>query len=474
MATFNITPSGAVEDYVRLTLGGETCAIVEQYEVKQSFFVQPAAISITIGSGETALALRRRFPPGTPFTIKIGPVLVMTGVTDGYTASDGSGATTLTLRGRDQLAPLIDADAEADRSFSGMSWTQVVTELMTAAGIEEFTLFGDNAANRSAVAGVPLGGSAGVSAAALRKAAVAAEVKRMVDKAKADTLAAKGTAGPMLAIVSPGKPTQLVRQGITVVDTPNAVPEQTAVAPTPAKDKALKIKAGEALYGWLKAHLAKAGLFLFSAALDNAFVLAQPRTDTRPVARLLRQRGGVADANDQARGNQAATAALAVNVLRVRHRNEVTGRHTRYVVHGRGGRGAAGRGSLRGEFIDEEMRALGYPDSRVKVEAERDVKSDKQAAYEARRLAMNARREAWEYVVTVQGHSYPALTRPGERGVWAVDTLVEVLDDELGIREPLWIAEVAYRRGADGTTTELTLHRTGDVDPALMGDGEYL
>ena len=474
MATFNISSSGAVEDAVILSLAGEQCAIVEQYEVKVSFFVQPSAFSVTIGSGETALALMRRFPPRTPFAVTVGPVLVMTGATDGYTASDGSGATTLTLRGRDQLAPLIDADAEADRSFSGMSWTQMAVELMTAAGIEELFLRGDNTANRSAVAGVPLGGSAGVSAAALRRAAVTAEIKRMVDKAKADTLALKGTAGPLLAIVEPGKPTQIVRQGITVVDTPNAVPEQTAIPPTPAKDKALKIKAGEPMYGWLKAHLAKAGLFLFSAGADKAFILAQPRTDTRPVARLLRQRGGVADANDVARGNQAAAVNNAVNVLRVRHRNETTGRHTRYVVHGRGGRGASGRGSLRGEFVDEEMRALGYGDERVKVEAEREVKSDKQAEYEARRLCMNARREAWEYVVTVQGHSYPALTRPGERGVWAVDTLVEVLDDELGIREPLWVSEVTFRRGADGTTTELTLHRVGDVDPELMGEGEYL
>ena len=42
-ATFTLTPSGAVEDFVRLELAGQTCAIVEQYEVKQSFFTQPAA-----------------------------------------------------------------------------------------------------------------------------------------------------------------------------------------------------------------------------------------------------------------------------------------------------------------------------------------------------------------------------------------------------------------------------------------------
>jgi prophage tail gpP-like protein len=473
MATFTITPSGAVEDSVRIDLGGQTCAIVEQYEVKQSFFTQPSAWSVTVGSGETAYALLSRFPARTSFALHVGPVLVMTGTTDGYTVSDGSGATTLTLRGRDQLAPLIDADAEADRSYSGASWTQVVTEQMSAAGIEEFTLFGDNAANRSSVAGVALGGGGGASTAALRASANVAEMRRIKAKQEADILALKGTAGPTLAIVTPGKPTQLVRQGITVVDgfRPAAVPEQTAPAPAPAKDKALKIKAGEQRYNWLRGHMAKAGLFLFAAAGEDTYVLAQPDTSTRPVARLLRQRGGTPDANGIAQGSQAAAARLAVNVLRVRHRNETTGRHTRYVVHGRGGRGAAGRGSLRGEFVDEEMRALGFPDTLVKVEAEREVKSDAQAAYEARRLCMTARREGWEYVATVQGHSYPALVRPGERGVWAVDTMVEVLDDELGIRMPLWVADVAFRRGADGSTTELTLHRPGDL---VFGDADYL
>jgi len=470
MTLFSISPSGAVDDFVRLDLAGQTCRIVETYEVKLSFTTQPAAFSVTIGSGETAAALARRFPARTPFVLYVGDVAQMTGRTDGYTASDGSGATTLQLRGRDQLAPLIDADAEADRSCSGMSWTQVVTEQMTAAGIEEFTLFGDNAANRSSIAGVPLGGG-GTSAAALRASAVTAELKRIKASLDAQTLAAKGTAGPTLAIVSPGKPTQLVRQGVTVVETPNAVPEQTAVTPSPSKDKALKIKAGDQRYAWLKSHLAKAGLFLFSAAGENTFVLAQPNTSTRPVARLLRQRGGTPDGNTQVQGNARATAALAVNVLRVRHRNETTGRHTRYVVHGRGGKGASGRGSLRGEFIDDEMVALGFPLSLVKVEAEREVKSDAQAAYEAKRLCMNARREGWEYVVTVQGHSAPSLTRPGERSVWAVDTMVEVMDDELDVKGPLWIGEVTFRRGADGTTTELSLHRPGDL---VFGDAEYL
>jgi prophage tail gpP-like protein len=467
---FSISPSGAVDDLVRLDLAGQTCRIVETYEVKLSFTTQPAAFSVTIGSGETAAVLKRRFPARTPFALYVGDVLQMSGRTDGYTASDGSGATTLQIRGRDQLAPLIDADAEADRSFSGMSWTQVVTEQMTAAGIDEFTLFGDNAANRSSVAGVPLGGG-GISAAALRASAVTAELKRIKTSLDEKTIELKGTAGPTLAIAEPGKPTQLVRQGITVVETPNAVPEQTPVAPSPSKDKALKIKAGEQRYSWLKTHLAKAGLFLFSAAGENTFVLAQPNTNQRPAARLLRQRGGTPDGNTQVQGNARATAALAVNVLRVRHRNETTGRHTRYVVHGRGGAGASGRGSLRGEFIDEEMLALGFPLSLVKVETIDSVKSDKQANYEARRLCMNARREGWEYIVTVQGHSAPSLTRPGERVVWTVDTVVETLDDELDVKMDLWVGDVTFRRGADGTTSELSLHRPGDL---LFGDAEYL
>ena len=453
MARFTVSPSGAVDDFVRLDLGGQRCAIVLAYEVKAGVFTQPAAFSVTIGSGETAASLARRFPALTPYALFVGDVLQQTGRTDGYTTSDGTGATTLQIRGRDQLAPLLDTDAESDRSFSGMSWTQIVTELLSLAGIDDFTLFGDNAANRSASSGSPIGGQPSV--AALRSVAVAAELRRIKTSLDEQTAKLKGTAGATLAIVSPGKPTQIIRQGVTAVETPNAVPDP--VPPAPAQDKPLKIRAGENLYSWLKAHIGHAGLFLWSGVDANTFILAQPNTAQKPIARLIRQRGGAAGAN-------------GVNVLSVRHKNETTGRATRYVVHGRGGRGAAGRGSLRGEYIDEEMLALGFPLSRVKV-VESDVKSDKQAAYEARRLCAAARREGWEYNVTVQGHSAPSLARPGERVVWTPDTMIEVLDDELGIYENLWASDDAYRRGADGTTTEITLHRAGDL---VFAEAEYV
>jgi prophage tail gpP-like protein len=100
-----------------------------------------------------------------------------------------------------------------------------------------------------------------------------------------------------------------------------------------------------------------------------------------------------------------------------------------------------------------------------------EVKTAKQADFLARRKCAEAHRAGWELVYTVVGHTAPSLQQPGQLAVWAIYMVVEVLDDEYGIRGLFWIEGVELRRDGSGTITTLTLMRPENLvfgDPAKV------
>lgn len=447
MADFSISGSGAVNDFVSVEINGKRLAILEQYEVRQQFFMKPDAFSVTLGSGDTAFNLITTFPPRSDYKLYIGSVLQQSGRTDGYVTGAAGGATTITLRGRDGLAPMLDAHIEAERDFGNMSMGQLAGECLKACGID-FTLFSSNEANRSTVAGVQ-------TVTRLVDAPPAGATLEERRALHAATVAELGS--PFIAITPGSKPT-VARVGVTVVSNPTApIKETTTVGKplSPQKAKSIKAEVGETYYNFFSKHAKLRGLFLFAAVGEDNFVLAAPNTKQLPSYRILIERG---------------LPRNAVNVISVRHRNEADGRHVRYVVYGRGGGGKAGRAKVRGEYVDEEMRALGFPDTLVWAQESDEAKTDAQALFLARRQCAEARRAGWEYAVTVQGHTAPSLLRPTERAVWTPDTIVEVLDYERGIFANLWVESVAFKRGGDGTTAELNLMRPDDL---VFGEPEY-
>ena len=62
---------------------------------------------------------------------------------------------------------------------------------------------------------------------------------------------------------------------------------------------------------------------------------------------------------------------------------------------------------------------------------------------------------------TLAGHTTPRIGGR-DRVVWAVDTVVEVDDQELGIAGTFWIEAVEFSRGPE-TNTTITLMRPGDL-----------
>ena len=418
---WNSDSLGGIEDDVAVTIDdGSTTRVLESYEVRHSFFTQqPNVFACRFGSGETAVEILKRMRPRARIELRVGGALQQTGWIDGpEIESDAQAGTTITIHGRDAMADLHDAQVPADRSWKDVSFEQLTSDVLLAAlGTTGFTLFTHgNEANRKTVTG----GGAQVPA----------------------------------------------------IDAPPDI--KPALIGTSSQGKQLHAKAGEHWYAFLKKELDRAGLFLICGA-SGEFILCRPNGQQRPLYRILREPNAT----------RQTTSATRVHFKNLTHK-----RHTVYEVLGKGGgKGGVGAGvgvpedapedikpaliaamaassarrPLRATFVDEEMVALGYPLSRVRTFRDNHVTSIKQCEFLARLRCAQARRENWELVYTLAGHTTPGL-RGGQRLTWAVDTMVEVIDKELGIEGTFWVETVLFRRAATGgTTTEIHLMRPQDL-----------
>ncbi len=434
MAQFGTLPNGQIDDRVRIVMNENDVRIFESYEMRQSYMQAPASFACRLGSGEVTRQITGRYPPGTRYQATIGPVVQQSGRTDGYAPEGSQGATEVNIRGRDTLAPLHDDMVTADRSFGNASYIELVTEVLIACGVDQFTIIGDNAANRSARAN-----------ATITKVTIEPLASYISGTQSAITAggAAAVSAGPAGAGIL-GSATALIP----------GVPKYTT-KPNPDA-KPLQAKVGQRWWDFLKKELDRAGLFLFAAGEPAVFMLCQPDTKQTPLYQLIRQRNAPVN---------------TVTVLSARHTNDTLRRASHYIVHGRGGKGyrKAINAKIGASFVDEEMVNLGF--TRHKVVADPQANNDKRAAYLCKRIAAEDRRQSWTLTYTVKGHTTIGLTGQ-DRLVWAVDTLVTVRDDELGIYGDLWIESLAFRCDANGgTTTEITMIRPSDL---IFGDPDLL
>jgi prophage tail gpP-like protein len=209
-------------------------------------------------------------------------------------------------------------------------------------------------------------------------------------------------------------------------------------------------KLGERRYDFLQRHYKKAGLFLWAAG-DGSLVLSRPNPNQEPGVSIVRQRG-------QTR-NQ-------VNVKSHSFDDGTTDRFYRYLVYGRSGRGKAARAKCKGEWIDPEMEAAGFRET--KTIHDQEIKSDKQALFAARREGAMAIRNGWRLEYIVAGHLMPSLFDHGAWSIWACDTVVSVVDDENGLKDNYWVGDLNFRRDmGGGTTTTVKLMRR---DGLVFGD----
>lgn len=233
MPPFTSDDLGNVNDKVTLRLGGEEVLVAESYDVRMSWFRQPSVFALRTGWGGTALDLREKYPPNTPFELSIGGRVQYTGRIDAVNAEQSAGATEVTFQGRDDLAPLHDAYATSDRSFDGDAYDTMISKLLDAAGITGYTLIFENDNNRDRKTGLQVPADTG---------------KLVFGKQRAQR----------------------------------------------KQKNAGQLKVGEPFYGFIKKELDRAGLFLFAAADTGngpTFIISEPNGTQAPIARILRRRG---------------------------------------------------------------------------------------------------------------------------------------------------------------------------------------
>jgi prophage tail gpP-like protein len=225
------------------------------------------------------------------------------------------------------------------------------------------------------------------------------------------------------------------------------VTEEATPTTTRTVYKTIKAELGERWWSFLERQYKRAGLFLWCDAYGD-FVLSEPNAKQEAAYRITRLRG--------------QTAAES-NVVDASFDDRTERRHTKAIVYGRTSGGKSGVSKFRGEFIDDEMTALADGGAELKpiIIHDQDVKSIKEAEFVARRQISNERRENWQLEYTVSGHTVPAADAPTRRVTWAPDTIVEVLDEELGITGPHYVSAVTFR--GPPTTTRLRLMRPQDL-----------
>lgn len=389
------------DDIVRLKLGGIECPIAINYAVNAGVMNVPAAFEMTLGHAGLMSDLYASFPPYTPFELWIRDVKVQSGEVDALTPTGDEGSA-LTIRGRDMLKWLVDHPIESERSFAEKSFLDLTLLALETVGLSNTVISLSNDANRKAITG-----------------------------------------------------TSQSSQTTTFVDDQNATQTSTK---TETVTKKLKANVGDSWWDFLAEQYRRAGLFLW-ADVDGNFVLTKPNGTQAPLYRILRRRD-----RDREPG--------VVNVLgQPSFSHDVTQRYTECRVHGRGDGGKDGHGKVSARHFDEEMIALLNPNpadranggKRRKPQIIHDdkVRTIKQATFLARRKMAESRRAGWKLSYTVAGHSTQAL-RGGGLAIWQPDTVIEVIDDDLGIEGPMYIESVEYRR-APQTTTTLNLLRVEDL-----------
>lgn len=423
----------------RIVLGEVESYVIERYEFRQSFFTQPSTFALRVGHSALARYLLEVFHPGLEFALYIDlpdgrTVLQMSGRIDHVGTEAGAGATEVTLRGRDWMAPLHDCMSPVEKTFGRASFADLTEQVIKLAGVEEPTFYFSNEANTAAVQGIPK--TETVQVVTERNFAI--EDGQAAHVALVSTGEAAGS--PYAYDVLPATVDKIVAQPDTVATVTRVVGYDV---PNP-----LKLALGTTLLHFLQQEHNRTGLFLFAGSNPREYILTRPNVQRAPTWRL-----------SFARGSSWGLVGRTFS-------NDTAGRASHYTVRGRGGGGTDSTGAVRkqiaGTYVDQEMVDYGLikPWSRVDTIA----KTSKQAEYLARRMAAEKARAGWHLTYTLRGLSWPALS--GQMAVWCRDAVVDVQDEELGISGPHWISEVS-QSGGDKTTTTITLHKP---EHQLYGD----
>jgi prophage tail gpP-like protein len=393
------------EDRFRLLVDGQDVPICSSYAVDTGVFEVPGKFEMQVGHTGLLTELLHNYCEHTPFELLVNDVKVMQGEIDTLASAGGAG-TELRITGRDRLARLFDTELHSDRTFSEASFGDLLEIALADVGLGDVSVVSSNLANRKAITGKY-------------------------------------------------KVTEVVNPSEESTDTEIAETIQTR---TKTVTKSLVMEAGTSWWEFLVTQFQRAGLFLW-ADVFGGFVLGQPNGKQPPLYRLVRRRSGKGEQGD-------------VNFIgQPEFQRTVVPRFSEFHVTGRKGSGEDGRGKAFSRQIDEEMVALLNPNEgdranggkrkRIKIHRDDKIKTPAQATFLALRKLAESRRNGFSLAYTIAGHTLQALTGGG-RLVLQPETVIHVVDEELGIDAPMYIDGCRYPRGPQ-CTTRLHLTRCEDL-----------
>jgi prophage tail gpP-like protein len=431
----------------------------KSYSINQDFLTPTAGWSFTLGDDESGDALIRKLEPNMRLTISVNGIRQLEGHIGKINVSTSRGGTSVTLDGRDLLGRVIDGHVDPTVHFKS---TQTLYDVLrTVFEPFDLTVFDeDNETNRAVMLGRTRGIRTSASSSSNSKKRRSRKKKKALNK-------------------------YAIHQ--------------------------LKPYPGEGAFAFAERVAQQHGLTLWLAADGKTVIVGKPDFEQEPSYRLVHRRNGS--------GNTVISGKVA---------KDGESQPSCIIATGRGGGGAHPRSGMRVIAINGAVRAdtqairrrhsggtetnvqvfnamervfnasnefvetgkvdptkdpfvlietKKYPGAKVIVVNERyagqyksetamplyleDPESNTLDHLEnfARRQIALRQRKAFDVHYTVEGHA------PEGGPPWTIDTIVDVDDEVLGIREPLYVLSRTFNKSrSSGTTTDLHLIRLNTLE----------
>lgn len=403
------------EDRFRLLVDGQDVPIASSYGVTAGVFEVPANFDMQVGHNGLLLDLLGGYAEGTPFELQVNDVSVMVGEIDDLKTVGGDG-TELQIVGRDRLGRIYDCEVKDDRTFTEVTYADLVEAALADVGLGDVSVVSSNLANRKAVTGTY-------------------KVQELVTPSQEST---------------------------------DSEVAETVQMRTKKVHKSLIIESGSTWWDFLNTQFQRGGLFLW-ADVFGGFVLGQPNGKQPPLYRLVRRANGQGEQGDV---NFIGQPEFHRTIKPRYSEFHVYGRKGT----GDNGRGFAYKRQIDDEMVailnpNEADRADGGKRKKRKIYRDDKIKTLDQAAFLALRKMAQSRRDSFTLNYTISGHTLQALTGGG-RLVVTPETTVHVVDEVLGIDEVMYIDNCHYDRAvATKSTTKISVMRTRDL---LFGEEDLL
>lgn len=145
------TPAlGGLDDQLTLQVDGRRISNATRYAFSRAILQQPSTFSFTIGSGDLAREIMSAIRPRQRVNLFLGNTKIFTGLVEDPTSSPSSGATEVTIEGRDMLAPLTKDHVLDEKAWGTPTYFDMTKEVMKIVGYQHTNLIAGNVANRNA------------------------------------------------------------------------------------------------------------------------------------------------------------------------------------------------------------------------------------------------------------------------------------------------------------------------------------